>query len=455
MNTIMIVAGTRPEVIKLSPIIKWLQRMRVDFVFAWSGQHYDYELNKIFFEQLGLPDPDINFDIGSGSDCVQVAKAIVKVSEAIAQYDPYTVVSEGDTNTVGAAALATIKTEKPFTHVEAGLRSFDRTMPEEINRVVADSCSELLFAPTETAVMNLVHEGIPLRKIQLTGNPIVDVVEEHRQIAGSRASELVKELKIDSNEYLLLTFHRKENTDDQKRLSNIVKAILLLAKRQKIVFPIHPRTRNRLLKAGLLKSLTRMENLRLLPPLGYFEFLGLLSQSLAVLTDSGGVQEEALTLRIPTITMRYNTERPETVVSGVNVLAGSEPETINKLTIAQVQRSEEIRNSLKRKRNPLGDGKTGEKIARALKSSLEGNLRVQTSDTRDDPYIQYALVKTKLLDGVSKHSEILATYDQKGYSKIESKDCKNDTEERRSLIRASRKRITELLESTNESIAKC
>ena len=233
----------------------------------------------------------------------------------------------------------------PFAHVEAGLRSYDRTMPEEVNRIVADSCSELLFAPTELAVANLMHEGIPLRKVHLTGNTVVDVVIEYKEKAKRRSIELLEELKINPYEYLLITLHRQENTDVSSNLLSIIKAVPVLSERYEIVFPIHPRTQSKLKAGGMLNTLKRRGKLAVIPPQGYFEFLGLLSNSLTVLTNSGGVQEEALTLGVPTVTLRCNTERPETVLYGINVLAGTEPEAIVKLTENQVQRSEEIREN--------------------------------------------------------------------------------------------------------------
>jgi UDP-N-acetylglucosamine 2-epimerase (non-hydrolysing) len=225
MNPVMVVAGTRPEAIKLSPVIKWLQKLKLDTIFTWSGQHYDYELSEVFFKQLGLPEPDVNLNVRSGSHAKQTAKAMIRLEKTITQYRPSLVVAEGDTNTVAATALTAIKTCVPFAHVEAGLRSYDRTMPEEINRIVADSLSELLFAPTQLAVMNLTHEGIPLRKIHLTGNTIVDVVIKYKETPRQKGTELLEELNIGSGRYILLTLHRQENTNNLSRLLNIIKAL--------------------------------------------------------------------------------------------------------------------------------------------------------------------------------------------------------------------------------------
>jgi len=444
MNPVMVVAGTRPEAIKLSPVIRWLQKLRIDTIFTWSGQHYDYELSRVFFEQLDLPEPDVNLDVRSGSHAEQTAKAMIRLEKIITQYKPSLVVAEGDTNTVAAAALTAIKTRVPFAHVEAGLRSYDRTMPEEINRIVADSLSELLFAPTELAVMNLTNEGIPLRKIHLTGNTVVDVVIEHQETARQKGTELLEELNISPDGYLLITLHRQENTE-YSRLSDIIKALSLLSEGYKIIFPIHPRTKNKLQSTGLYETLKRKENLMLIPPLGYFEFLGLLLHSLAVLTDSGGVQEEALTLGIPTVTLRYNTERPETVQCEMNVLAGTEPESISNLTEDQIQKFEELRNNLKRKPNPFGDGNAGRRIAITIKDAVEAGIKVEASDTRHDPYIVYRLINSKQLSSIDNNFEILGTYNQAGYPQLTPMHNNHTSRNSRILVRAPLKEMTRIL----------
>lgn len=441
----MVVAGTRPEAIKLSPVIKWLQKLRVDMIFVWSGQHYDYELSRVFFKQLSLPEPDVNLDVRSGSHAEQTAKAMTHLKETIAQYRPSLVVAEGDTNTVAAAALTAIKSHVPFAHVEAGLRSYDRTMPEEINRIVADSLSELLFAPTELAVMNLAHEGIPLRKIHLTGNTIVDVVIKYKDIACRKGIELSEELNIGSGRYILLTLHRQENTDNLPRLLNIIKALSLISESYKIIFPMHPRTKNKLRRTGIYETLRAKENLALIPPLGYFEFLGLLLHSLAVLTDSGGVQEEALTLGVPTVTLRYNTERPETVQCGMNVLAGTEPESVSKLTEDQIQKFEELRSNLKMKPNPFGDGNAGRRIAVTIKDAVEAGIEVEASDTRHDPYIVYGLINSKRLRSMDDSFEILGTYNQAGYPQLTSIHSNPLATNNRILVRAPLKKMTRIL----------
>ena len=421
MNPILVVAGTRPEAIKLSPVIGWLQKLKVNFVFVWSGQHYSYELGKVFFEELGLPESDMNLDVKSGSHSVQTAKAMVRLEKAISRYEPSLVVAEGDTNTVAATALTAIKSHVPFAHVEAGLRSYDRTMPEEVNRIVADSCSELLFAPTELAVENLTHEGIPLRKIHLTGNTIVDVVNKYKEIASQRGIKLLEELNVSPGKYLLLTLHRQESTDVSSNLDGILRAVLLLSETYRVIFPIHPRTKNKLKELGMLKTLKSQRNLAVIQPQGYFDFLGLLLHSLTVLTDSGGVQEESLTLGVPTVTLRYNTERPETVLSGTNVLAGTKPESIMKLTESQARKCEETRKNLKMKPNPFGDGNAGERIAIIMKNARESGIEVEASDTRHDPYIVHGLINSRQLGSIDNRFEILGIFNQAGSPQLPSR----------------------------------
>ena len=445
MAPIMVVAGTRPEAIKLSPLIQSLQKLGVDTILAWSGQHYDYELSEVFFKQLDLPKPDVNLHVGRGSHAEQTGKAMIRLEKTIAQYKPSLVVAEGDTNTVVTVALTAMKTRVPFAHLEAGLRSYDRTMPEEINRIVADALSELLFAPTKLAFTNLTHEGIPLRKIHLTGNTVVDVVIKHKDTASRTGIELLKKLETSSCEYLLLTLHRQENTDSLCRLSNIVKALLQLSKKHKIVFPMHPRTKERLQTAGMYETLKRKKNLILIPPQGYFEFLGLLMHSLVVLTDSGGVQEEALTLGVPTVTLRYNTERPETVLYGINVVAGTEPKSVCTLTERQIQKSAQLRNSVKERLNPFGGGNAGQKAATAIKNAVEAGIEVEASDTRHDPYIVYALVNSDQLKNIDDSFEILTMYNQAGYSQLPAKHKHPAEVNGKILIRAPLKAIRKVL----------
>jgi len=436
---IMLVAGTRPEAIKFAPVLWSLDKLGVGYVFVWSGQHYDYELSRVFFEQLGLPEPGMNLDVRSGSHAEQTAKVMVGVERAVEKFGPSVVVAQGDTNTTLATALASVKRLISFAHVEAGLRSWDRTMPEEINRIVADAVAELHFAPTELAAVNLMHEGVPLRKIHITGNTIVDVVYRYREYAAKESDELLNELGPEPQSYILVTVHRQENTDDPRRLGNIVKALIELSNYHTIVFPIHPRTMNKLQVHGLWDRLALQKNIRLLKPLGYFQFLGLLMRSLIVLTDSGGVQEEACTLKIPTLTLRYNTERPETVLVGINRVIGVEAQKVVDEALKTINLRNDIIRNVEGMQNPLGDGRAGERIAKILSEAADRGLHMESIDSCEDPYITYAML------GVSDYSinsgkplhvgDIVAVYDDVGVAVADLSKA------RRIVVRMPRSRL--------------
>jgi len=409
-GSIMVVAGTRPEAIKLAPVIEGLDKLGVDYTFVWSGQHYDYEMSKIFFEQLGLPEPDENLDVRSGTHAEQTAKVMIKLEEVMEKYKLSIMVAQGDTNTVAATALTATKKLIPFAHVEAGLRSWDRTMPEEINRIIADAVAELHFAPTELAAINLMHEGISLEKIHITGNTIVDVVYKYKEYATREGENLLSKLNLEPFSYILVTVHRQENTDDPERLQNIVKAIIELSKKYAIVFSMHPRTVNRLEKYGLWSKLSS-RSIHILKPLGYFQFLGLLMKSLIVLTDSGGVQEEACTLKIPTITLRYSTERPETVFVGINKIVGTEWQKVVAETIKSISSRNEIIKQAENIPNPFGDGRASERISTILKHKLEEGVKIMFKGVHEDPFITYAI---KSRPPYGDFNSVVAMYDEKG-----------------------------------------
>jgi UDP-N-acetylglucosamine 2-epimerase (non-hydrolysing) len=403
----MVVGGTRPEAIKLAPVIWGLEEAGVEYVFVWSGQHYDYEMSRVFFEQLKLPEPALDLEVGSGTHAEQTAKAMLGIENAVKKLKPSVVVAEGDTNTVAAAALASAKTLTPFAHVEAGLRSWDRTMPEEVNRVVADALAQLCFAPTELAAINLMHEGVPLRKIHVTGNTIVDVVHRYIGVARERRETLLTQLNLEEREYAIATVHRQENVSNPERLASIAKALARIAEEVPVVFPLHPRTRRALEELNLAAKLAE-KGVRLLNPLGYFEFLGLLDASLLALTDSGGVQEEAYILGVPTLTLRYNTERPETVLSGINKLAGTDADTIAREAKVALEKRDEIIEKWRRMQGLLGKGDAGARIAKILAEHLEE--RVDSIDSREDPYITYAAVALEK----APWGDAVALYDEKG-----------------------------------------
>lgn len=352
---IAIVVGTRPEIIKMASIIKYCQLKKLDFFLVHTGQHYSYEMDKIFFEELELPVPKYSLAIKS-SAAIRQGEHTGKMMEAIEgvflEEKPDIVLAEGDTNTVLAAALVSIKLYIKFGHVESGLRSYDKTMPEEINRVLADHMGDYLFAPTETSRENIIRENISNKKIYVTGNTIVDSVFWALE-KGKKSKDMLAEYKVKKDGYFLVTAHRQENVDDKEKVKNILKALELLYKKYKlpIIYPMHPRTRKMLshFKMNVPSSV------RVIEPLGYFEFLQLEANSRMNLTDSGGVQEESCVFKVPCITLRENTERPETVDCGANLLAGTTPEKILKC-------AERMMNADRAWDNPFGDGKSAEKI---------------------------------------------------------------------------------------------
>jgi len=374
---VMIVAGTRPEAIKLAPVIWNLDRLGVDYVFVWSGQHYDYEMSQIFFEQLGLPEPDKYLGVGTRSADIseQVSKMITELVICIKETDPIFIYALGDTNTTLSAALASIYTTKPFVHDEAGMRSFDTAMLEEANRRIADTLANLRLAPTKIAVLNLLFEGIPYTTVKLVGSTVVDTllkIVNNKELL--RDDELLAKLSLERSQYILTTVHRRENLVNE-RLTKVVEILLSLASKlsdYKIVFPIHPHTKKRLIELGLLDKLCSYKNILLIKPLGYIEFITLLKNTRLVITDSGGVQEEAFILGKYIITLRKVTEWPETVLLGYNYLVNVDkiPKVIN--TVLKLIELPE-KGMLELARCPLGDGKAGWRIARILQKVIESN----------------------------------------------------------------------------------
>ena len=345
-----IVLGTRPEIIKMSPIIRECERKRLPYYILHTGQHYSYEMDKVFFEELSLPTVKYNLDVGSGSHAQQTSKILAGVENVLSADRPDIVLVQGDTNPVMAASLAASKLGVRIGHVEAGLRSYDRTMPEEVNRVVADHISDMLFAPTEDARKNLAKEGIE-RGVTVTGNTVVDAVNENRRIAEER-SKLMENLGLKAKDYILVTAHRHENVDSPSRLKGMVEAMEAVGRETglSVIFPAHPRTQNRLKESGLSPR-----NVSVVQPFGYMDFLRMESHARLVMTDSGGVQEEACILGVPCVTMRENTERPETVAVGANMLAGTDPERIQVAVWAMLNRKASWSN-------PFGDGRSASRI---------------------------------------------------------------------------------------------
>jgi len=370
-----VVFGTRPEIIKLSPVIRAFLKLGVKPLLVHTGQHYDYEMSRVFIEELELPEIDYHLEVGSGTQAEQTGRAMIKIERVLMKERPDVTLVQGDTNTVLAGALASVKLKVPVAHVEAGLRSFDRTMPEEINRILTDHASEVLFPPTEEARKNLEREGIT-ENVYVVGNTIVDAVLENSKIA-ERKSDVLKRLGLRKKDYVVVTAHRSENTDRRENLRKLIEILESLP--LTAVYPLHPRTRTRLKEFGLWDRLNSVDNLIVTEPLGYLDFLKLEKNAFAVLTDSGGIQEEAAVLGVPCLTLRYNTERPETLKVGANVLVGLEKDRVLRY-IERLLNEKEFYERMANAPNPFGDGKAGERIARILLELYEkGKLRVKSS----------------------------------------------------------------------------
>ena len=356
-----IILGTRPEIIKMSPIIRECNRLGLDYFILHAGQHYSYNLNKVFFEQLSLPSPKYNLGVGSGTHAKETGKMLIGIERVLLKEKPDVVLVEGDTNTVLAGALAASKLHIKVGHVEAGLRSYDRQMPEEINRTLTDHCSDYLFAPTEKAKTILLGEGIPEDKIFVTGNTIVDAIYQNLDIAKEKGNAL-NTLCLAPREYILVTLHRQENVDNSARLASILEGLDKVGSEfhLTVVYPIHPRSQKMMTQFGL-----EPRNLKLIEPVDFLDFLQLESNARLILTDSGGVQEEACVLGVPCVTLRDNTERPETIEVGSNILAGASPDKILKYTELMLERESNWAN-------PFGDGKAGKRIVEVL--SLESGV---------------------------------------------------------------------------------
>jgi UDP-N-acetylglucosamine 2-epimerase (non-hydrolysing) len=364
-----IVLGTRPEIIKLSPIIRECERRKLDYCLIHTGQHYSYEMDRIFFDELKLPLPDYHLDVGSGSHGRQTGKMLSGIEEILASEAPDIVYVQGDTNTVLAGALAASKLHIRIGHVEAGLRSFDRTMPEEINRVMTDHISDLLFAPTTAAKELLLREGIPEARIFVTGNTIVDAVRENLGLADR---QILPRLGLSPKSYLLSTLHRQENVDSRERLAEIFRGLELVTGESglPVILPVHPRTRKMIDAFGVRIP----DSIRLIEPLGFLEFLEAESGARLALTDSGGVQEECCILGVPCVTLRENTERPETVQVGANIIAGYRSGHI-------LQSALKMLSAGSGWQNPFGDGTAGRQIVDLSTGVMPLQERMEKQDS--------------------------------------------------------------------------
>jgi UDP-N-acetylglucosamine 2-epimerase (non-hydrolysing) len=348
---ISIILGTRPEIIKMAPVIRELEKRNRDYFILHTGQHYSYNLDRVFFERLRLPSANYNLEVGSRSSGEQIARILTGSEKVLVEEKPDVVLVEGDTNSVLAGALAAVTLHIKLGHVEAGLRSYDRSMPEEINRILADHCADFLFAPTEKAKAILLGEGLPDAMIFVTGNTIVDAVHQNLQIAREKEN-IVRKLGLKPRQYFLVTLHRPGNVDHPARFGSIIDGLNKIGAElgSPVVYPIHPRSRKMMTEFNL-----EPKNIKLIEPVDFLEFLQLESNARLVLTDSGGVQEESCILGVPCVTLRDNTERPETIEVGANILAGASPDKILECSREMLRR----KNSWE---NPFGDGKAAVKI---------------------------------------------------------------------------------------------
>lgn len=357
----MVVGGTRPEIVKMAPIIRALKKNRMPFIFAHCGQHYDYNMSQQFIEELELPAPNYSYKLRAYSQGTQTARILAHMEKLLNQTSPSLVLVEGDTNGVLATALAAVKLGIPIGHVEAGLRSFDFRMPEEHNRRLTDHISSYLFAPTEVAKTNLKMENVWGKKY-VTGNTVIDAVIQHLPIA-EKKSRILRNIHFD--EFALATAHRAENVDNPIVLRNFVQAFAEAP--IPVVYPMHPRTKKKLLRSKILAQVRKMKNLEILPPLGYLDFLVLMKNCAMIITDSGGIQEEATAppIRKPVLVTRLSTERPEAVKAGFAKVVGVEERNIIKAMKETLNRNEKLPDI-----SPYGDGTAAEKILRIVRKEL-------------------------------------------------------------------------------------
>lgn len=360
------IVGARPNFMKIDPILRQLEREKHEFdtILVHTGQHYDDSMSRVFFTELGIRRPDFHLDVGSGSHAAQTANVMIRLEPILQDQWPDLVLVVGDVNSTMAAALTAGKLNIPVAHVEAGLRSHDRMMPEEINRVVTDALSTILFTTSRDAAENLEREGIPAERIFFVGNVMIDTLMRCKSV--TEDTRILTRLAIERKGYVLVTLHRPGNVDDKEILEGIVDALIQIAERTTVVFPVHPRTAFRLRESGFEERLKSSQKVVLLPALGYLDFLVLEANASIVLTDSGGIQEETTVLGVPCLTLRENTERPVTVQYGTNKLIGHDRDRI----------VNEVYNGLIEQRNglipELWDGNSAERIVDVIRNAYRG-----------------------------------------------------------------------------------
>lgn len=361
---VIAVAGARPNFMKIAPLMRALrQTPGIETLLVHTGQHYDEKMSQLFFDELHIPKPDLNLEVGSGSVPASMAKILLAFEPVLQQEKPDLVIVVGDVTSTIACTFAAVQMRIPVAHVEAGLRSFDREMPEEINRILTDSISDFLFVTEQSGLDNLKKEGVCDDKVFLVGNVMIDTLLSNK--AKSDESRILQTLELQPEQYALLTLHRPSNVDLKEVFLRIFDAVADVARRMPVIFPVHPRTRNRIAQFGIEDRIAALPNLKLIEPLGYLDFLKLTAEAKVVLTDSGGVQEETTILNVPCITLRENTERPVTISQGTNVLVGTATEKILAATNAVLTRPKPAT------RQPeLWDGRAAERIVKILVERL-------------------------------------------------------------------------------------
>jgi UDP-N-acetylglucosamine 2-epimerase (non-hydrolysing) len=376
---IMSIVGARPNMMKVAPLLAEFRRHEdIESVLVHTGQHYDYSMSQVFFDQLGVPPPDYNLDVGSGTHYVQTAEIMRKFGELVQKDRPDMVVVAGDVNSTIACALVAAKERIPVAHLEAGLRSFDRSMPEEINRVLTDAVADLLFTTEESANRNLANEGVDPGKVFFVGNLMIDSLVNALKVV--RQCCLRSELGLEGKPYAVLTLHRPSNVDNEDQLRRTLDAIDELAQQIPVVFPAHPRTARNIEAAGLTALRTwnggslSNSGLWMMPPASYLDFLDLIQHAVMVITDSGGVQEETTFLGVPCLTYRDTTERPVTVSIGTNQVVGCDPENLLRHTLEVLGEARDGHNGSSPARPPLWDGRTSSRIVQILKEVWEADL---------------------------------------------------------------------------------
>lgn len=362
MIKVISVVGARPNFMKVAPLHRaMVEHGGFQSMIVHTGQHYDAKMSDVFFEQLEMPRPDVYLGIGGGSHAVQTAKVMIAFEEIVIQEKPDYILVVGDVNSTLAASIVAAKCHIPVIHVEAGLRSFDREMPEEINRIVTDSISSLLFVTEDSGVQNLMQEGVSHEKVHMVGNVMIDSLIHFRE--KSKASSILSDLGLSPKDYILVTMHRPANVDTHEGLQEILHVLEKCSKFKDVVFAVHPRTLHNFDRFGLISPLKQIQNLHLIEPLGYLEFLNLMENAMALVTDSGGVQEETTFLGVPCLTLRDSTERPVTVDLGTNQLLPLSAHVVG-------EKLQEVidGNAKKGTIPPLWDGKTAQRIVRIIDS---------------------------------------------------------------------------------------